>query len=129
RRHLYPGDGHDDRGGGESSARYPPCEGRLGSAQRAGDGMTLRDTPPFACAQGVAPQDERTLHCYVCGSREIMPDCSPGAAACEACVPAREHVVSMQTGRDGASLAVCPCGWTSEVKGKGRHIIQDAKVR
>lgn len=35
----------------------------------------------------------------------------------------------MRTGQAGASLAVCPCGWNSEVKGPHRYTIQDTKVR
>lgn len=35
----------------------------------------------------------------------------------------------MQTAPGGGSLAVCPCGWRSEVAGAARYVVQDAKVR
>lgn len=52
------------------------------------------------------------VRCYVCGSTRLADDADPRNPTCEACRPAREHVVSMQ--RDpvsGDSLAVCQCGW------------------
>ena len=68
--------------------------------------------------------------CHVCGSPEIDPAASDhGSARCAACAPARDHVVSMQTGPDGSSLAVCPCGWSSEIAGPGRYRAQEAKVK
>lgn len=44
--------------------------------------------------------------CYVCGSEKLIPDADPRNAVCEAHREARQHVISMQTGK-----MVCSCGW------------------
>lgn len=67
--------------------------------------------------------------CYVCGSPDIAAAADLRNPTCEGCKPARDHTVSMQTGAGGSSLAVCQCGWRSEVSGKGRSVAQDAKVK
>jgi len=67
--------------------------------------------------------------CYICGSSEIAPSGSPGSTTCAACAPVRQHVVAMQTGAGGSSLAICPCGWSSEIPWKGHHAAQDVAVR
>ena len=66
--------------------------------------------------------------CYVCGTHEGLAEVAPHNDLCAECLPAARHVVSMQTGDGGSSVAVCPCGWRSEVKGKGRSQIQQVKV-
>lgn len=67
--------------------------------------------------------------CHLCGSAEISTKSRMGSLICDDCLPIQDHVVSMQTGPSGASLAVCPCGWASLVAGAKRHVVQDAKVR
>lgn len=67
--------------------------------------------------------------CFLCGAAEVSPEAHYGSPVCDGCLPIKDHVVSMRTGQAGASLAVCPCGWRSEVKGPKRHTIQDTKVR
>jgi hypothetical protein len=67
--------------------------------------------------------------CYVCGSPEIADGGAPGSPTCAGCKVARDHVVSMQTGAGGGSLAVCQCGWRSEVSRHNAYMIQDVKVR
>ena len=69
------------------------------------------------------------LRCHLCGSAEVEADSPIGSPTCAECRPIRDHVVSMQTGPSGASLAVCACGWCSLVAGAKRHMVQDAKVR
>ena len=64
--------------------------------------------------------------CYVCGSREIVAGGHPHSPTCEACVPARGHVVSMRIGRDGSLVAACECGWRVETR---RRPIREAGVR
>lgn len=67
--------------------------------------------------------------CHLCGSAEVRPDSPSGSPTCADCWPITEHVVSMQTGHEGASIAVCPCGWRAEAKGDRRSIVREAKVR
>lgn len=69
--------------------------------------------------------------CYVCGSPEIAPDADLRSPTCTECRPARNHVVSMQTGAGGAPLAVCPCGWRYQSRFGGRmgSIFRDVAVR
>lgn len=67
--------------------------------------------------------------CFLCGATEVSPEAHYGSPVCDDCLPIREHVVSMQTGDGGSSLAVCRCGWRSEIQGGGRYIVQDTKVR
>jgi len=67
--------------------------------------------------------------CHVCGSAEISAMSRRGSLICEDCLPAQDHVVSMQTSPCGGSLAVCQCGWRSTVTGRHRYVLQDVKVR
>ena len=74
-------------------------------------------------------REERKPRCSVCGSVELAADADLRSPTCEDCKAARDHVVSMQTLPSGGSMAVCPCGWSSTVVGRGRHMILDTKVR
>ena len=67
--------------------------------------------------------------CHLCGSTEIRADSPKGSPTCADCWPITDHVVSMQTGADGSSRAVCECGWRSEVTGAKRHMLQQVKIR
>ena len=67
--------------------------------------------------------------CHLCGAPAVPEASSVGSRRCAACEPIREHVVSMQTGAGGSSLALCQCGWRSEVRGQKRYLVQDTKVR
>lgn len=58
--------------------------------------------------------------CYVCGSAELSHDADLRSPTCPECRPARDHVVSMQTGPSGTAVAVCPCGWRYQSKFVGR---------
>ncbi|MGE0773546.1 MAG: hypothetical protein AB7L36_00685 [Sphingomonadaceae bacterium] len=69
-----------------------------------------------------------SARCYVCGAQETLVEAAPHNFLCGECLPVARHVVSMQTGTGGSSVAVCPCGWRSEVNGKGRYKIQQVKV-
>ena len=55
----------------------------------------------------------RPATCYVCGSAELAEGANPNSPTCTVCLPARDHVVSMQRGRgrNWKPRAVCPCGW------------------
>lgn len=67
--------------------------------------------------------------CYVCGSSDLAPDSDLRNPLCAVDLGAREHIASMQ--RDpgtGGSLAVCPCGWRSQVRWSERAD-QDQLVR
>lgn len=68
--------------------------------------------------------------CYVCGSLELAPGGNPGSATCAGCIPARDHVVSMQTGPGGVAAAVCPCGWRyeSQFVGQAGSMFRDVAV-
>ncbi len=70
-----------------------------------------------------------SANCYVCGSPAVSSASDIGASRCEDCAPIRDHIVSMQTANDGASLAVCQCGWRSKAKGPKRYFVQEVKVR
>jgi|GEM_PF-1304062 len=67
--------------------------------------------------------------CYVCGSPELASDADLRSPTCASCLPARDHVVSMQTAPDGGALAVCQCGWESNSRGERRMMVSDVKVR
>lgn len=68
--------------------------------------------------------------CYVCGSSELAPDADLRSPTCNECAPAREHVVSMQTGKGGVAAAVCPCGWhyESQFVGKVGNMFREVAV-
>jgi hypothetical protein len=70
-----------------------------------------------------------TARCYVCESIDIAADADMRSPTCEACKPARDHVVSMQTGRIGILLAICQCGWQTESSGRDRRDARDRQVR
>jgi hypothetical protein len=70
-----------------------------------------------------------TATCYVCRSPELAADADPRSPTCETCKPARQHIVSMQTGEGGSAVAACPCGWRVELTGEYRRTLRDAAVR
>src|SRR5690606_33258487 len=90
-----------DRGGRRLGPAYPDGIGRVpaaaahGGAEGTGVVSAVRQ-PPGA--------DK----CFLCGAAEVSPEAHYGSPVCDGCLPIGEHVVSMPTGRDGASLAVCP---------------------
>lgn len=69
--------------------------------------------------------------CYVCGSPDLAADADHRSATCAECRPARDHVVSMQTGEGGRPLAVCPCGWRYQSRSAGQagQLFRDIAVR
>lgn len=71
-----------------------------------------------------------TARCHVCGSAEISAKASSiGSPRCAGCAEAGNHVVSMRNGAGGRSLALCQCGWRSEVPRTNAYAIQDVKVK
>lgn len=70
-----------------------------------------------------------TAACYVCGSIELAADADLRSPTCDDCRPARDHVVSMQTGPGGAPLAVCPCGWRYQSGDKAGYLFREVAVR
>jgi hypothetical protein len=70
-----------------------------------------------------------TARCHVCGSPATAAASDFGSSRCDDCAEARNHVVSMRAGKGGTSLAICQCGWRSEVPRRNAYMIQDVKVR
>ncbi len=70
-------------------------------------------------------------NCHLCGSAELADDCAPGSAVCNDCTAIRDHVVSMQRGKNGEALAICPCGWRyqSQFNGVTGSIFREVAVR
>lgn len=64
-----------------------------------------------------------TANCHICGAAPVSPESHHGSPLCAGCLPAREHAVSMRGpgGTDGMSLALCQCGWESQMPWGGHH--------
>jgi len=70
-----------------------------------------------------------TMRCYVCGSTDLVPPFNPGSQTCQGCLPARDHVVSMQgPAPDGFARAVCQCGWRYALPWGGHRDVLDTKI-
>lgn len=48
--------------------------------------------------------------CYVCGSAELAEGVDLRSPTCERCLPARDHVISMQRAANRDLVAKCSCG-------------------